>query len=954
MKENRDFINKADELEYYKSKYKCFFQELSECHLRIKSLEDSNYQLKEKVANFKKNSPNNISKKIISNNFLTPDEFKKLWEFIIKTDFLDTFDFCINEYILIANLCQDIMLLVYEECKNTIEKKFAEVLTCLNLEKIDKNKRKEIFNCFLPFFRENFSKIFIFSKNFMQIIISKLLIIVTEYNYLEDIINNKEINYNIISDKINQNIFESLIKNFFNICIYMLLHDPSLTFNLTKYKQRKLEYFFYNKNDFINVDGFVNEQDKNTSCIILVPPPLIKNKYIFNGIKPPVYIISNPNEIIISECKKNAKISRNNKDVILLENNNIKTSKIKAITLNNINNNILKKKIKTPIKSISFKDMKTLFSFCKNCSSSSKRYQINNSSFINKRTQNEKSNSNENRYRIINSNFKNAKKYLKKNLTSIKDYNKVPESAERKHFNNIICKNIPKIYKISENTNYEISEKQGISYISQNFINNLNKCPNFINTSSGHSTAINNSISNSNYYEKKIINIKCDSNINTNNTTNTMKNSTKKKNKKFFSFIEKFNEEKNSNNICKIKKLLTPSNHKLKNLKSKVPKYLMDINKNIKYIQTPNHISINKMFNKYSRNKFNTKTPNKKTQNYITKTKNLPSKRNTKNNSKTNNNSNYKLKKNMKKENKSDITDKISNNVLNAKKRIKVNNILVNINMKNIYSNNKIQNNIKELIPNGNKNIIVNCKKINNIANKSLSLTYRQSNEKKTNSESIKKKIVNKSSSSSTKNKLSPVHSKSNIEKKSISKINTVLNKKTNKINYYRYNNNALKTDSINKETSTNLKLFNSFYNKKKINNVTTINKFKNQKYNIKINSSVFNSGESRNNFYNYEKSKSNKNFVSKDKSNKAIINIGSFCFSSCSKTAYHDSCFRTQENYDVNPLFMKKIKKVSEEKNKKYKTEGNQNIENRNHVKKNANLNFMLFNGIILKNKQI
>ena len=71
----------------------------------------------------------------------------------------------------------------------------------------------------------------------------------------------------------------------------------------------------------------------------------------------------------------------------------------------------------------------------------------------------------------------------------------------------------------------------------------------------------------------------------------------------------------------------------------------------------------------------------------------------------------------MKKENKSDITDKISNNVLNAKKRIKVNNILVNINMKNIYTNNKIQNNIKELIPNVNKNIERNINR-NNVPNK--------------------------------------------------------------------------------------------------------------------------------------------------------------------------------------------------------------------------------------------
>ena len=108
----RCFNNKKEELEYYKSKYESFFKELVKYQLKVKSLENSNNKLREKVSNYLNlNSPKNCN---YQTNFLTPLEFKKLWEYMINTELIEAFDFCINEYILIANLCQDLMLLVYE------------------------------------------------------------------------------------------------------------------------------------------------------------------------------------------------------------------------------------------------------------------------------------------------------------------------------------------------------------------------------------------------------------------------------------------------------------------------------------------------------------------------------------------------------------------------------------------------------------------------------------------------------------------------------------------------------------------------------------------------------------------------------------------------------------------------------------------------------------------------
>lgn len=59
----------------------------------------------------------------------------------MKTDLIEVFDFWISEYNLISNLCQDIMLIIYEETKNIINYKFEDILKCVNLEKITSKDR---------------------------------------------------------------------------------------------------------------------------------------------------------------------------------------------------------------------------------------------------------------------------------------------------------------------------------------------------------------------------------------------------------------------------------------------------------------------------------------------------------------------------------------------------------------------------------------------------------------------------------------------------------------------------------------------------------------------------------------------------------------------------------------------------------------------------------------------
>ena len=178
---SQSFIDSKDEIEFYKFKFLQKKEELSKSNQKIKILEKLNKKLLRKlniytVSKKNRNTSNNNSYKvenktiIISKEYnsslfnnknknknnnskeMTPNEFKNLWESIIQTELIENFDFCINEYLLISYLCQDIILLVYNESQKEIHNKLNQVLKCLNLDKLSKNKINLIYDVFLPFF----------------------------------------------------------------------------------------------------------------------------------------------------------------------------------------------------------------------------------------------------------------------------------------------------------------------------------------------------------------------------------------------------------------------------------------------------------------------------------------------------------------------------------------------------------------------------------------------------------------------------------------------------------------------------------------------------------------------------------------------------------------------------------------------------------------------------------
>lgn len=279
--------NEKEEINYYKNKCSQIESDILKYEAKIKNLENANKKLQELVS---KNSQN-INNTSIA--FFLPSEFKNLWDKLIKTELLEAFDFYINDYNLVSNLSQDLFLIIYHETESLIHSKINTILDSLNIKAVSTDQTNKIIQKFLPFFQEHLFEIFFFSEDLSKKIKSELLKTTVTYNI--------KVDQTQLMNECNKNQFTMLMKSFFSVCLYMLLHEPILTLNIKPYSQRTSKYLYYNKKEMIIIEGFPVEQ---TPCILILPPPMLRKKFPFNGMKPAFYALSEANNTIINECEK--------------------------------------------------------------------------------------------------------------------------------------------------------------------------------------------------------------------------------------------------------------------------------------------------------------------------------------------------------------------------------------------------------------------------------------------------------------------------------------------------------------------------------------------------------------------------------------------------------------------------------------------------------------------------
>ncbi len=283
-------MSNIDELSYYKTKYTEMSNEIAKYEAEIKKLETANKKLQELVS---KNAQN-INNTSIA--FFLPSEFKNLWDKLIKTELLEAFDSYINDYVTVSNLSQDLFLITYKQTEELIHKKINSILDCLNIKNTSNEQMNKIISKFLPFFQEHLFEIFNVSNEIESNIKTELLNIASTYKIKIDI--------QQLSDEINKDQFKMLLSSFFSVSLYMLLHDPILTLSISPYQQRTNEYMYYSKKDMIIIEGFPNE---STPCMLILPPPMLRKKFPFNGMKPAYYALNDSDQSILNECERKKK-----------------------------------------------------------------------------------------------------------------------------------------------------------------------------------------------------------------------------------------------------------------------------------------------------------------------------------------------------------------------------------------------------------------------------------------------------------------------------------------------------------------------------------------------------------------------------------------------------------------------------------------------------------------------
>ena len=222
---------------------------------------------------------------------MLPSEFKKIWSDLsqkLMDNFMDFFD-C---PILTINLIQELVLVCQE-----VQKKYFDLTidSIGEFLKIPSNKRnglesyiKVLFKEYSNFIYDNEQSTILFTKQIKEIYIDRVS---TFDNFVRK---------DDIEDIIQSKYFTELIVILKKILLYIEVHDPPLTFKIESYLTRKVEKKSFKNAEFVCIDGFAKE---NKNCFLILNPPLLRNNYVYQGLKS-IVIINDEYDKIYTENKQ--------------------------------------------------------------------------------------------------------------------------------------------------------------------------------------------------------------------------------------------------------------------------------------------------------------------------------------------------------------------------------------------------------------------------------------------------------------------------------------------------------------------------------------------------------------------------------------------------------------------------------------------------------------------------
>ncbi len=193
----------------------------------------------------------------------------------------------------LCNILQDTFKTIYNETYIIIKSKLFEVLKILKVKELDDKVFERHLDNFRGIFQENLTNLFEFDETIYKLLKKKLEELPKDYQ-----------NFDLIetyrTDLMN-NTFKDAVEDIYNLSLYMILHEPILSLNIVDYKEREFNYFFFNKEKFISLEGF----GKNYPCMVILNPPTINKKFPYQGMMAAVYILRESNNKILEICEKN-------------------------------------------------------------------------------------------------------------------------------------------------------------------------------------------------------------------------------------------------------------------------------------------------------------------------------------------------------------------------------------------------------------------------------------------------------------------------------------------------------------------------------------------------------------------------------------------------------------------------------------------------------------------------
>jgi hypothetical protein len=172
--------------------------------------------------------------------------------------------------------------------RDNLRKKLRKLMNTLSIEN-DKFQQFEKFT--KPMLMEFFSNIFendIFSENFLKTICQKYKLYVNRE--IEHFTRQAE-----FDDMLKSTSFKNLISNVKRIILFTEFHEPSLTIKIDILDDKNVELRCFKPNECVCIDGLVKE---NKNYLVILSPPLLKNGYPYQGLKPAVIMYDvKPEEI---------------------------------------------------------------------------------------------------------------------------------------------------------------------------------------------------------------------------------------------------------------------------------------------------------------------------------------------------------------------------------------------------------------------------------------------------------------------------------------------------------------------------------------------------------------------------------------------------------------------------------------------------------------------------------